>query len=95
MGEHTPGPWQHVVRNRGEVRVRDEITSPGGVVVVDDVGREEDATFIVRACNSHYELLETLYQYVSDLRYPPEGDSIQRRIERAEAVIAKATGGAA
>ena len=40
-------------------------------------------------------MLEALHQYVSDLRYPPTGDSIQRRIERAEAVIAKATGGAA
>lgn len=40
------------------------------------------------------EMLGVLHQYVSDLRYPPTGDSIQRRIERAEAVIAKATGAA-
>lgn len=40
-------------------------------------------------------MLEALCQYVSDLRFPPQGDSIQRRIDRAEAVIAKATGAAA
>lgn len=35
------------------------------------------------------EVLATLYQYVDDLRYPPVGDSIERRIKAAEAVIAK------
>ncbi len=53
-----------------------------------------NAAFIVRACNAHDAMVEALRQYVSDLRYPPQGDSIQRRIERAEAVIRKATGGA-
>jgi hypothetical protein len=36
------------------------------------------------------ELVMVLHQYVSDLRYPPQGDSVQRRIEAAEAVLAKA-----
>lgn len=40
------------------------------------------------------ELLELACQYLSDLRYPPTGDSLERRIERAKAVIAKATGAA-
>lgn len=38
------------------------------------------------------ELLELAWQYLSDLRRPPVGDSLQRRIKRAEQVIAKATG---
>lgn len=38
------------------------------------------------------ELIDLAYQYLSDLRHPPHGDSLQRRIERAEAVLAKAKG---
>jgi hypothetical protein len=40
-------------------------------------------------------MLEALYQYASDLRYPPTGDSVQRRLERVQAAIAQATDGAA
>lgn len=39
-------------------------------------------------------MLDLAYQYLSDLRHPPTGDSLQRRIERAEKVIARATGAA-
>lgn len=38
------------------------------------------------------ELLDLALQYLADLRHPPTGDSIARRIAAAEAVIAKATG---
>lgn len=36
-------------------------------------------------------LLELAHQYASDLRYPPHPDSIQRRLERIQRVIDKAT----
>jgi hypothetical protein len=36
------------------------------------------------------ELLMLAHQYISDLKYPPTGDSIARRIAAAKAVIAKA-----
>lgn len=37
-------------------------------------------------------MLEALYQYESDLRHPPTGDSVERRLERVRSVIAKAFG---
>jgi hypothetical protein len=36
------------------------------------------------------DMLEALYQYESDLLYPPTGDSRDRRLERVRAVITKA-----
>lgn len=36
-----------------------------------------------------HEILETLCQYRNDLRYPPEGGSRDRRLERVQAVLAK------
>jgi len=38
------------------------------------------------------DLLNLARQYLSDLKRPPTGDSLQRRIEQAERVIAKAGG---
>lgn len=35
------------------------------------------------------EALIALWQYVSDLKFPPTGDSLDRRIQRAEQVAAK------
>ncbi len=39
-------------------------------------------------------LLELVYQYQSDLRYPPTPDSRERRLERIAAVLAKIEGAA-
>ena len=33
------------------------------------------------------KLVELAYQYLSDLRYPPSGDSKERRIERVKTVL--------
>jgi hypothetical protein len=94
--QHTPGPW--------EIRDSEVLGGPFGYCIDTDsfVVAEvyDDATELPALANARLiaaapEMLEALYQYVSDLRFPPQGDSIQRRIERAEAVIAKATGGAA
>ena len=38
------------------------------------------------------ELLELAYQYQSDLRHPPTSDSVERRLERIAAVLAKVGG---
>ena len=38
------------------------------------------------------EVLELLWQYSSDLRYPPTGDSLQRRLERVDAMVSKIEG---
>lgn len=57
---------------------------------LDRCRRTEAENRDLRAVQS--DLLNLAYQYLSDLRYPPTGGSLQRRIERAEAIIAKATG---
>ena len=38
------------------------------------------------------ELLELAYQYQSDLRHPPTADSVERRLQRIAAVLAKVGG---
>jgi len=38
------------------------------------------------------DLLELAYQYQSDLRHPPTADSVERRLERIAAVLAKVGG---
>ena len=41
------------------------------------------------------ELLEAVIQYRDDLKRPPTGDSIERRLAMVNAAIRKATGAAA
>ncbi len=43
-----------------------------------------------RLINEAPELIALAFQYRDDLRHPPTGDSIQRRLEAIEAVIQKA-----
>lgn len=97
---HTPGPWPMAYTGDGKRIVIGEglVEGPNGYEVAEvysDDCPPEIAEANARLIAAAPEMLEALYQYVSDLRYPPTGDSIQRRIKRAEAVIAKATGGAA
>lgn len=48
-----------------------------------------DHTKLNRALANHDALLELAYQYQSDLRHPPTADSVTRRLERIDAVLAK------
>lgn len=92
MSGFTKGPWKHVARDRGFVRVRDEIVSAGGVVVVDDVARPEDARLIAAAP----QLLETLREVVQKFDAAPDVvKNTPLGIMKARAAIAAATGGAA
>lgn len=45
-----------------------------------------------KAMAASKELLELAYQYQSDLRHPPTSDSVERRLERIAAVLAKVGG---
>jgi hypothetical protein len=47
---------------------------------------------ITEAASVIRELVEVVDQYVSDLRYPPQGGSIQRRIELASKALSRARG---
>lgn len=95
--KHTPGPWRYDMDECAivsESEFEETGFGPAGVIVADLTGSMDgtntnaDARLIAAAP----ELLDLAYQYLSDLRYPPTGDSLQRRIERAEKVIAKARG---
>jgi len=50
---------------------------------------EELAALIVRAVNNHDDLIALAHQYASDLRHPPSAESVERRLERIAAVLAK------
>lgn len=85
--QHTPGPWraagEHVFSVTGRL-----------TVTYCNYGVEAEREANARLIATTPELLELAYQYLSDLRRPPAGDSLQRRIERVEKVIARATGAA-
>lgn len=96
--KHTPGPLMRdnisvtTCAPAGEKRTTVAICSPD--VSLSSMASLERMRANAMLFASASDLLELAYQYVSDLRYPPQGDSIERRIERAEKLIAKATGAA-
>lgn len=49
---------------------------------------------IIEAASVADDLLEAVIQYRDDLKRPPTGDSIERRLAMVNAAIAKATGAA-
>lgn len=91
--QHTPGPWFCSGPFVGP-RLRDDSGILIKVARVSGDETDDEAIANARLISTTPELLELAYQYLSDLRHPPTGDSLQRRIERAEKVIAKATGAA-
>jgi hypothetical protein len=50
---------------------------------------------IIEAASVADDLLEAVIQYRDDLKRPPTGDSIERRLAMVNAAIRKATGAAA
>lgn len=87
MEKHTPTPWE--ARNGSIYPVKSD-----GTAIAQFVIKQEDADFIVRACNSHEELLEALKQampFMVDLGN--DGDQ-QAQIVGSfmDTVIAKAEG---
>ncbi len=101
--QHTPGPWVFESQNAFGTDIFGP-DCPFGYVSTDMPrgpifalspiydGSRKKMVADARLIAASPELLDLAYQYLSDLRYPPTGDSLQRRIERAEAIIAKATG---
>lgn len=90
--QHTPGPWEFYPSSAStfDVCLPVKAGDTGGAVIATVFVGEDIAQLIAAAP----DLLELALQYRNDLRYPPQGDSIQRRIERAERLIDKATGAA-
>ena len=88
---HTPGPWIVNTWTTG----RRTIETMNGLVICEvhntHDGNEANARFVVQACNAHEELLEALKTLCAPTIVRPVG--FGERYERAEAAIAKATGG--
>lgn len=96
---HTPGPWEAC--NPGDYSDFDGYSRVVCSADPDDMRRiavvHWSARYPENDANAHLiatapELLELACQYLSDLHHPPQGDSLKRRIERAEKIIAKARG---
>jgi len=67
---HTPGPW--VIDKYGSVTHGRECVSANGFSMVMSPGdgqneAKANAAFIVRACNSHYQLVESLREAIEEL----------------------------
>lgn len=93
--QHTPGPWI-VYLNREDITIEwrpsADLSSTVKVARVAGTPQHPESVANANLIAASPELLDLAYQYLSDLRYPPTGDSVQRRLERAAQVIAKATG---
>lgn len=104
--QHTTGPWDiqdrtifaldvHGRVNRFSAHVQGGYENGGesfafgdAKICTSDAELEANARLIAAAP----ELLELAYQYQSDLRHPPTSDSVERRLERIAAVLAKVGG---
>lgn len=99
--KHAPLPWKFNVALLREARIY--IPKTNGLLYLrnedvksDDFNMADNAEFIVRACNSHYEMLEELWhEFIclgkdganADLNHPKRQDW-----ERKRALIQKAMG---
>jgi hypothetical protein len=92
--QHTPGPW--LLNDKAGY---ESVLADNGFMVADcmvfgftsrNARTEEINRANARLISAAPDLLMLAYQYVADLKYPPTGDSIARRIAAAKVVIAKA-----
>jgi hypothetical protein len=95
MTTHTPGPWRYEKRGDGSVGIWAQndtkvIGMTAGWESEFEEPTEANAEFIVRACNSHDELLEALHRTLALL----PGRADWPAVVFARAAIAKATGSA-
>jgi hypothetical protein len=74
MSARTPGPWR---ASDGRVASRISITSANGIPVAvvpfADPEGKANAEFIVRACNSHDDLIAAVAMVVRGFAYRPGG----------------------
>lgn len=85
--KHTPGPWAHEIIGYGVSGkpISAVIRNLNGYEVASEVD-PDDAAFIVRVCNSHYDLLAVCEEMVkkwdgkSPLSWQPDGhyDSLNK-----------------
>lgn len=78
--------WSIGIENRHGMHGISDVDGDDSSMVVGGFCTEADA----KAMAASKELLELAHQYASDLRHPPTADSLERRLERIAAVLAKA-----
>ena len=81
----TPGPWKAYPNGRVEVPGKGTLCTVANPW--NDRAEREANTKAIAAVPA---MVEALVQYRDDLKFPPEGDSRDRRLERAEAVLREA-----
>lgn len=88
QAKHTPGPYSYRPNGIGYFNIMAD-----GMIVAASVALETDAAFIVRACNSHDELVEALESLVRQQEDVFKGGSVNADLKPAYAALAKAEGG--
>ena len=100
MSNHTPTPWKFkigvtyaaeiiAVSKRGKEWVIARITG----AKVGSSEAEANAEFVVRACNSHYDLLEACQEWIAERDNPSPCWVMKQQAEKKmRAAITKATG---
>ena len=110
MSKHTPAPWQaddFLCDNEHALRIAmpDRNGVPTATIAFcehnwNDCGQYDrriswaEAEANARLIAASPTLLEAVIQYRDDLKRPPTGDSIERRLAMVNAAIAKANGAA-
>jgi len=82
------GPCCDNVAMGDQIEALEDVAPWSGSLTADETAMIDDAWKSHEAAIP--ELLSAIYQYRSDLRYPPSPGSIERRLEMIDAVIAKA-----
>lgn len=112
MSTHTPGPWVYEYRDGNDPRNKRNGWGTEGLWGADnslifgtatgwdggfEAPLEDDAAFIVRACNAHATMLEALKDCLHNAKMRRDsgfecGPTIEREIERTEQAIRLAEG---
>ena len=93
MATHTPGPWNYERSGDGK-RISvglGLVEGPNGYDVAEVYSDDCDGDVAManaRLIAASPDLLALAYQYRDDLRYPPTGDSIARRLDRVNKLLA-------
>ena len=95
LSDMTKGPWAVCTDATGDTFIASMTDSAETVCELGSADNDEGQAQLeadAQAIAALPELIELAYQYASDLRYPPTGDGLQRRLERIEDVLTKAGG---
>ena len=94
--QHTPLPW--VLENKTNsigIRSVDEDQSFGMIIQFVDVygdNKEEDSSFILKACNNHYELLKIAEAYKNLLRTSAQTEEDIATFNHINSILLQAKG---